>query len=95
MRVLALGHEGPTRVKSRLRAAGQSIARIDTGGPGHPVGDLTPDAAAAIAAADVVLVSCYGGGTTAQGRSWDRSTATADGSAGYGAATIRSSGTGE
>ena len=44
VRVLALGHEGPTRVKSRLRAAGQSIARIDTGGPGHPVDDLTPDA---------------------------------------------------
>ncbi|HET9758832.1 MAG TPA: PfkB family carbohydrate kinase, partial [Nocardioidaceae bacterium] len=43
----------------------QSIARIDTGGPGRPLDGLTPDAAAAIAAADVVLVSCYGGGTTA------------------------------
>lgn len=64
VRVVALGHDGATRVKSRLRAAGQSIARIDTGGPGHPVGELDPEAARAVAEADVVLVSCYGGGTT-------------------------------
>lgn len=64
VRVVALGHDGPTRVKTRLRAAGQSIARMDTGGPGHPVGGLTPGAAVALAQADVVLVSCYGGGTT-------------------------------
>ena len=65
VRVLALGHEGPTRVKARLRAGGQSVARIDTGGPGHPVGGLTDEAATVIDRADVVLVSCYGGGTTA------------------------------
>ena len=65
VRVLALGHEGPTRVKARLRAGGQSVARIDTGGPGHPVGGLTDEAATALDRADVVLVSCYGGGTTA------------------------------
>ncbi|MFL6176053.1 MAG: PfkB family carbohydrate kinase [Ornithinibacter sp.] len=65
VRVLALDHEGDTRVKTRVRAGGQSIARIDTGGPGRPLGGLTPDAASAVAGADVVLVSCYGGGTTA------------------------------
>ncbi len=65
VRLLALGHEGPTRVKTRLRAAGQSIARMDTGGPGHPSGGLTREAAVAVAEADVVLVSCYGGGTSA------------------------------
>ncbi len=63
--VLPLGHDGPTRVKTRVRAGGQSIARIDTGGPGHPVGGLTAEAQAAVLRADVVLVSCYGGGTTA------------------------------
>ena len=63
--VLPLGHEGETRVKTRLRSAGQSIARFDTGGPGEPVGDLGDEAEAAIAGADVVLVSCYGAGTTA------------------------------
>ncbi len=65
VRVVPLGHEGDTRVKTRVRAGGQSIARIDTGGPGRPLGGLTADAASAIAEADVVLVSCYGGGTTA------------------------------
>jgi rfaE bifunctional protein nucleotidyltransferase chain/domain len=65
VRVLALGHQGPTRVKTRLRATGQSIARMDSGGPGSPVGGLTRQAALAVGEADVVLVSCYGGGTTA------------------------------
>ena len=65
VRVCPLAHEGDTRVKTRVRAGGQSIARIDTGGPGRPLGGLTADAASAIAEADVVLVSCYGGGTTA------------------------------
>ena len=63
--VLPLGHDGPTRVKTRVRAGGQSIARIDTGGPGRPVGGLTAEAEAAVLQADVVLVSCYGGGTSA------------------------------
>ena len=65
VRVLPLAHDGATRVKTRVRAGGQSIARIDTGGPGRPLDGLTPASAAAIAEADVVLVSCYGGGTTA------------------------------
>ncbi len=65
VRVLPLGHEGATRVKTRVRAGGQSLVRLDTGGSGHPVGGLTPEAARALEVADVVLASCYGGGTTA------------------------------
>lgn len=63
VRVLALGHDGATRTKSRLRASGQAIARMDAGGPGCPVGDLPAEAVTAIRTADVVLVSCYGAGT--------------------------------
>ena len=62
--VVGLGHDGATRVKTRLRSAGQSIARMDTGGPGRPVGGLTSQAVDLLAGADVVLVSCYGAGTT-------------------------------
>ncbi len=65
VRVIAMGHEGATRVKTRVRAGGQSIARIDTGGPGRPVGGLPPEGEVAVAEADVVLVSCYGGGVSA------------------------------
>lgn len=62
VRVIPLGHEGGTRVKSRLRAGGQSLARLDSGGPGRPVGDLPPAAVEALREAAVVLVSCYGAG---------------------------------
>jgi rfaE bifunctional protein nucleotidyltransferase chain/domain/rfaE bifunctional protein kinase chain/domain len=63
--VVPLGHEGPTRVKTRLRAGGRSIARVDTGGPGLPTGPLPRSVARLVADADVVLVSCYGAGTSA------------------------------
>ncbi|HEX6917155.1 MAG TPA: PfkB family carbohydrate kinase, partial [Phycicoccus sp.] len=65
VRVVGLGHDGPTRVKTRVRAAGQSIVRIDSGGPGRLLGGLTDEAARALEAADAVLVSCYGAGVTA------------------------------
>jgi rfaE bifunctional protein nucleotidyltransferase chain/domain/rfaE bifunctional protein kinase chain/domain len=64
VRLIGLPHEGPTRVKTRIRAHGQSIARLDTGGPGFPDGPLPDEAARVLADADVVLVSCYGAGTT-------------------------------
>jgi rfaE bifunctional protein nucleotidyltransferase chain/domain/rfaE bifunctional protein kinase chain/domain len=64
VRLLALDHEGATRVKTRVRAGAQSVARLDTGGPGRPGNGLTPEAADAVAGAAVVLVSCYGAGTT-------------------------------
>ena len=68
VRLLALGQAGPTRRKTRVRSLGQSLLRIDDGGPGTPVGPLPEQALAAIDDADVVLVSCYGAGTTDHGQ---------------------------
>ncbi|MFW5472806.1 PfkB family carbohydrate kinase [Knoellia sp. CPCC 206450] len=65
VRVVALGQDGPTREKCRVRAAGQSLLRLDRGGPAAPTGALSPEARDAIEDADVVLVSCYGAGTSA------------------------------
>jgi rfaE bifunctional protein nucleotidyltransferase chain/domain/rfaE bifunctional protein kinase chain/domain len=64
LRVIRLGHTGPTRRKTRVRSAGQSLLRIDDGGPGHPIAVPTGDVAAALATADAILVSDYGAGTT-------------------------------
>ncbi|GGC81830.1 bifunctional protein HldE [Tersicoccus solisilvae] len=59
-----LGHDGPTRTKTRIRSSGQAMLRVDEGGPGAPV-DVDANALTAVlAGADVVLVSDYGGGTT-------------------------------
>jgi rfaE bifunctional protein nucleotidyltransferase chain/domain/rfaE bifunctional protein kinase chain/domain len=61
----ALPHAGPTRRKSRIRAAGQTLLRFDDGGPGAP-GDVDKSALREVLfAADVVLVADYGAGTTA------------------------------
>ncbi|MGL5852444.1 MAG: PfkB family carbohydrate kinase, partial [Phycicoccus sp.] len=62
--VIALAQHGATRVKTRVRSGGQSLVRIDSGGPAVPRGALPAGAAEVIAEADVVLVSCYGAGTT-------------------------------
>ncbi|WP_237774297.1 PfkB family carbohydrate kinase [Actinosynnema sp. ALI-1.44] len=51
-----------TPVKTRLRCAGQSLARIDRGGCGDPV--VTDEMLDAIESADAVLVSDYGRGLT-------------------------------
>lgn len=63
--VIGLPQAGPTRRKTRVRSLGQSLLRIDDGGPGTPLGPVPPEALGAIDAADVLLVSCYGAGTTA------------------------------
>jgi rfaE bifunctional protein nucleotidyltransferase chain/domain/rfaE bifunctional protein kinase chain/domain len=63
--VIGLPHEGGTRRKTRVRCAGQSLLRLDDGGPGTPDGDLPADTRRAIEAADIALVSDYGAGTTA------------------------------
>lgn len=62
--VVGLRQDGETRRKTRVRAAGQSLLRVDSGGPAHPLPDLPAAATEAIERADVVLVSCYGAGTT-------------------------------
>jgi D-beta-D-heptose 7-phosphate kinase / D-beta-D-heptose 1-phosphate adenosyltransferase len=68
VRVVPLPHAGSTRRKTRVRCAGQSLLRLDDGGPGTPGRDLPADAVRALEAADVVLVADYGGGTTAHPR---------------------------
>ena len=64
--LVALGHRGGTRRKVRVRSGGQSLLRLDDGGPGTPQGALPDQARSALESADVVLVSDYGAGTT-----WD------------------------
>ncbi|MFI7581833.1 PfkB family carbohydrate kinase [Kocuria kalidii] len=59
-----LGHEGGTRTKTRVRSAGQTLVRVDEGGPGTPVGVSAEHVAGVLAGADAVLVSDYGGGVT-------------------------------
>lgn len=54
---------GPTPVKTRIRAAGHTLARIDRSDTGHPT--VTDEMLAAVEAADAVLVSDYGRGLTA------------------------------
>ncbi|MEO9246165.1 PfkB family carbohydrate kinase [Citricoccus nitrophenolicus] len=62
--VHALGHEGGTRTKTRVRSAGQTLVRIDAGGPGTPLEVDAGGLAAVLGDADVILVSDYGGGIT-------------------------------
>ena len=64
--VVALTHEGGTRRKSRVRSDGQVLVRLDDGGPGSPgeLGAARTRVGEVLAAADVVLVSDYGAGTT-------------------------------
>jgi rfaE bifunctional protein nucleotidyltransferase chain/domain/rfaE bifunctional protein kinase chain/domain len=64
MEVVRLGHNGPTRRKTRVRSAGQSLLRIDDGGPAHPTAVPVDALRAALGTADAVLVSDYGAGTT-------------------------------
>ena len=51
--VVPLRQAGPTRRKTRVRSLGQSLLRIDDGGPGTPVGPLPAEALTAIDEADV------------------------------------------
>lgn len=64
VRIHALGHEGGTRTKTRIRSAGQTLVRVDEGGPGTPLGVDAGALDRLLATADVVLVSDYGGGVT-------------------------------
>jgi len=57
---------GTTPVKTRLRSNDRSLARIDTGAPGRAV--VSDDMLDAVCRADMVLVSDYGRGITADRR---------------------------
>ncbi|WP_270888184.1 PfkB family carbohydrate kinase [Pedococcus sp. 5OH_020] len=65
VRVLGLAQDGATRCKTRVRSGGQSLLRVDEGGPARPLGPLPAEAVRALESADVVLVSCYGAGMSA------------------------------
>lgn len=64
--VVDLGLAGPTPVKLRIRARGQSIVRVDRGcSPVAAPGPWRHEATAAITGSDAVLVSDYGRGLAA------------------------------
>jgi D-beta-D-heptose 7-phosphate kinase / D-beta-D-heptose 1-phosphate adenosyltransferase len=64
--VVALPATGRTPVKTRVRASGQSLLRIDRGTPAAPPGPPTAAALSTVDGADAVLVSDYGRGLTGQ-----------------------------
>lgn len=63
--LIAVPWQGSTPVKHRIRAAGQTVARVDRGGDRGPIGPLPAAVAEALAQADAVVVADYGYGTTA------------------------------
>jgi rfaE bifunctional protein nucleotidyltransferase chain/domain/rfaE bifunctional protein kinase chain/domain len=65
VRVLDVGLSGATPEKIRVRAAGQSLLRLDRGGVVGAVGALDQRAARLLADAGAVLVSDYGRGMAA------------------------------
>jgi D-beta-D-heptose 7-phosphate kinase / D-beta-D-heptose 1-phosphate adenosyltransferase len=62
--LLPIPHQGPTRRKTRVRSLGQSLVRLDSGGPGFPSDPPLPAVRDVLSGADVVLVSDYGAGVT-------------------------------
>ncbi len=68
LEVIPLGHDGPTRRKTRVRSGGQSLLRIDDGGPGRPVHLPAEQIIATLTDADAILVADYGAGTTTDDR---------------------------
>ena len=67
--VVRLPFDGPTPVKTRVRAGGQSLVRLDSGSARGSFGELPPalvsELAALLEGATTVLVADYGRGTTA------------------------------
>lgn len=60
--VLRLPHDGATPTKRRVRANGQTVVRLDSGGRSAAWSAVPADLRAALEAADAVLVSDYGRG---------------------------------
>lgn len=75
--LVAVPWAGSTPVKHRIRAGGQTVARVDRGGATGAVGPLPPAVTAALAGADAVVVADYGYGTTADPALRELLTATA------------------
>lgn len=64
VRVIAVPWGGTTSVKTRLRAGGHAVTRLDTGGDPGQVGALPDAARQVLRAAEAVLVADYGLGCT-------------------------------
>jgi D-beta-D-heptose 7-phosphate kinase / D-beta-D-heptose 1-phosphate adenosyltransferase len=62
VQVVDLGLHGPTPERIRLRAGGQSLLRLDRGGPAPAVGEAPAPVRRLLAGAAAVLVSNYGRG---------------------------------
>ncbi len=65
VRLLRLPYDGATPEKRRVRAGGQSLVRLDSGGTPGTIGTPPAEVADAIATAGAVLVADYGRGVTA------------------------------
>ncbi|MFD4368502.1 PfkB family carbohydrate kinase [Rhodococcus sp. NPDC058521] len=63
--VVPMALEGTTVCKSRVRAGGQSLLRLDSGGGTASMRALPRDVRRALASADAILVSDYGRGVAA------------------------------
>ncbi len=63
--VVAMPLRGATVCKTRVRAAGRSLLRIDSGDGRAAAGPVQPDVRDALCGADAVLVADYGRGVTA------------------------------
>jgi D-beta-D-heptose 7-phosphate kinase / D-beta-D-heptose 1-phosphate adenosyltransferase len=65
VRLVRLPYDGPTPVKQRIRASGQSLLRLDHGSRPGRVLDVPDEVRGALADASAVLVADYGRGVTA------------------------------
>jgi D-beta-D-heptose 7-phosphate kinase / D-beta-D-heptose 1-phosphate adenosyltransferase len=63
--LIAVPWQGSTPVKHRIRASGQTVARVDRGGATGAIGPLPDAVSAALERADAVVVADYGYGATA------------------------------
>jgi len=64
VRVVRLPYDGPTAVKERVRASGQSLLRLDSGSRPGRVTAVPAEVADALRGAGAVLVADYGRGVT-------------------------------
>jgi rfaE bifunctional protein nucleotidyltransferase chain/domain/rfaE bifunctional protein kinase chain/domain len=62
--LISVPWQGSTPVKQRIRASGQTVARVDRGGAAGAIGPLPDAVAAALGQAHAVVVADYGYGTT-------------------------------
>ena len=64
VQVVRLGYDGPTPVKTRVRASGRSLVRLDTGTGAGTVTSVPDEVGPMLAEASAVLVADYGRGVT-------------------------------